>query len=224
MRESRNHGSVAPGWERMTSGLSWSEPVSGRTTPVEAFWTHANEDGDASARLFDVLGERTVTVCASVMSDGVRGSACTDLEFGRGPLSRFSKPGETPVSYREHLAFCQGQNASMPRAADLQTIAQKGRYNKLPQAYGAALAAGWKVSERYWAGLSPYAKNRARHVSLMTATRTAAAERQQKPADNTASACGRQRRDCLRRPGVRTRNKSVEMNHPRRAPRLPGMS
>lgn len=167
VRESCNHGSVAPGWERMTSGLSWSAPVSGRTTPVEAFWTHANENGDASARLFDVLGERTVTVCASVMSDGVRGSACTDLEFGRGPLSRFSKPGETPVSYREHLAFCQGQNASMPRAADLQTIAQKGRYNKLPQAYGAALAAGWKVSERYWAGLSPYAKNRARHVSLI---------------------------------------------------------
>ncbi len=167
VREARNRGSVAPGWETMPSGLSWSAPVSSRTTPVEGLWTRTDESASSTAQLFDILGERTVTVCASVMSDGVRGGACTTVEFGKGPLSRFMKPSSSPVSYKEHLAFCQSRNAAMPDVADLQAIAQKGRYNKLPQAYGAALAAGWKTSERYWAGILPMMKNRARHASLV---------------------------------------------------------
>lgn len=141
VREARNRGSVAPGWETMPSGLSWSAPVSSRTTPVEGLWTRTDESASSTAQLFDILGERTVTVCASVMSDGVLGGACTTVEFGKGPLSRFMKPSSSPVSYKEHLAFCQSRNAAMPDVADLQAIAQKGRYNKLPQAYGAALAA-----------------------------------------------------------------------------------
>ena len=166
VRAAENRGAVAAGFEAAASGLAWHAPVAGRSSPVEGLWTKTDGNGTVETQLTDILGERTVTVCAAVMTRGVRGSACTKLEFGKGPLSRFTKPSETPIDYSSHEARCRELGAKLPSVADLQAVSLKGRYNALPNAFGAGIAAGWPYDLHYWGEPSAAMPGRVRQLQI----------------------------------------------------------
>lgn len=166
VRAAENRGAVAAGFEAAASGLAWHAPVAGRSSPVEGLWTKTDGNGTAETQLTDILGERTVTVCASVMTKGVRGSACAKLEFGKGPLSRFTKPAETPVDYSSHETRCRELGGKLPSVADLQAVSLKGRYNALSNAFGAGIAAGWPYDIHYWGELSSAMPGRVRQLQI----------------------------------------------------------
>lgn len=166
VRAAENRGAVAAGFEAAASGLAWHAPVAGRSSPVEGLWTKTDGNGTVETQLTDILGERTVTVCASVITNGVQGSACTKLQFGKGPLSRFTKPAETPVDYSSHEARCRELGAELPSVADLQAVSLKGRYNALPNAFGAGIAAGWPHDLHYWGEPSSAMPERVRQLQI----------------------------------------------------------
>ena len=166
VRAAENRGAVAAGFEAAASGLAWHAPVAGRSSPVEGLWTKTDGNGTAETQLTDILGERTVTVCASVMTKGVRGSACAKLEFGKGPLSRFTKPAETPVDYSSHETRCRELGGKRPSVADLQAVSLKGRYNALSNAFGAGIAAGWPYDIHYWGEPSSAMPGRVRQLQI----------------------------------------------------------
>ena len=166
VRAAENRGAVAAGFEAAASGLAWHAPVAGRSSPVEGLWTKTDGNGTAETQLTDILGERTVTVCASVMTKGVRGSACAKLEFGKGPLSRFTKPAETPVDYSSHETRCRELGGKLPSVADLQAVSLKGRYNALSNAFGAGIAAGWPYDIHYWGEPSSAMPGRVRQLQI----------------------------------------------------------
>ena len=157
VQAAENRGAVAAGFEAAASGPAWRAPVAGRSSPVE---------GAAEATLTDILGERTVTVCASVITNGVQGSACTKLQFGKGPLSRFTKPAETPVDYSSHETRCRELGGKLPSVADLQAVSLKGRYNALSNAFGAGIAAGWPYDIHYWGEPSSAMPGRVRQLQI----------------------------------------------------------
>ena len=166
VQAAENRGAVAAGLEAAASGLAWRAPVAGRSSPVEGLWTQTNGEGAAEATLTDILGERTVMVCASVITNGVQGSACTKLQFGKGPLSRFTKPAETPVDYSSHEARCRELGGKLPSVADLQAVSLKGRYNALSNAFGAGIAAGWPYDIHYWGEPSSAMPGRVRQLQI----------------------------------------------------------
>lgn len=166
VQSAENRGAVAAGFETATSGLAWHAPVAGRSSPVEGLWTKTDGNGTVETQLTDILGERTVTVCASVMTNGVRGSACAKLAFGKGPLSRFTKPSETPIDYSTHEARCRELGAELPSVAILQTVSLKGRYNALSNAFGAGIAAGWPFDLHYWGEPSSAMPGRVRQLQI----------------------------------------------------------
>lgn len=166
VQAAENRGAVTAGFEAAASGLAWRAPVAGRSSPVEGLWTQTNGEGAAEATLTDILGERTVTVCASVITNGVQGSACTKLQFGKGPLSRFTKPAETPVDYSSHEARCRELGGKLPSVADLQAVSLKGRYNALSNAFGAGIAAGWPYDIHYWGEPSSAMPGRVRQLQI----------------------------------------------------------
>lgn len=166
VQAAENRGAVEAGFEAAASGLAWRAPVAGRSSPVEGLWTQTNGEGAAEATLTDILGERTVTVCASVITNGVQGSACTKLQFGKGPLSRFTKPAETPVDYSSHETRCRELGGKLPSVADLQAVSLKGRYNALSNAFGAGIAAGWPYDIHYWGEPSSAMPGRVRQLQI----------------------------------------------------------
>ena len=107
-----------------------------------------------------------MTVCASVITNGVQGSACTKLQFGKGPLSRFTKPAETPVDYSSHETRCRELGGKLPSVADLQAVSLKGRYNALSNAFGAGIAAGWPYDIHYWGEPSSAMPGRVRQLQI----------------------------------------------------------
>lgn len=166
VQSAENRGAVAAGFEAAASGLAWHAPVAGRSSPVEGLWTKTDGNGTVEMQLTDILGERTVTVCASVMTNGVRGSACAKLAFGKGPLSRFTKPSETPIDYSTHEARCRELGAELPSVAILQTVSLKGRYNAISNAFGAGIAAGWPFDLHYWGEPSSAMPGRVRQLQI----------------------------------------------------------
>lgn len=166
VQSAENRGAVAAGFEAAASGLAWHAPVAGRSSPVEGLWTKTDGNGTVETQLTDILGERTVTVCASVMTNGVRGSACAKLAFGKGPLSRFTKPSETPIDYSTHEARCRELGVELPSVAILQTVSLKGRYNALSNAFGAGIAAGWPFDLHYWGEPSSAMPGRVRQLQI----------------------------------------------------------
>lgn len=166
VQSAENRGAVAAGFEAAASGLAWHAPVAGRSSPVEGLWTKTDGNGTVETQLTDILGERTVTVCASVMTNGVRGSTCAKLAFGKGPLSRFTKPSETPIDYSTHEALCRELGAELPSVAILQTVSLKGRYNALSNAFGAGIAAGWPFDLHYWGEPSSAMPGRVRQLQI----------------------------------------------------------
>ena len=166
VRAAENRSAVAAGFEAAASGLAWHAPVAGRSSPVEGLWTKTDGNGTVETQLTDILGERTVTVCAAVMTRGVRGSACAKLAFGKGPLSRFTKPSETPIDYSTHEARCRELGAELPSVAILQTVSLKGRYIALSNAFGAGIAAGWPFDLHYWGEPSSAMPGRVRQLQI----------------------------------------------------------
>lgn len=166
VQSAENRGAVAAGFEAAASGLAWHAPVAGRSSPVEGLWTKTDGNGTVETQLTDILGERTVTVCASVMTNGVRGSACAKLAFGKGPLSRFTKPSETPIDYSTHEARCRELGAELPSVAILQTVSLKGRYNAISNAFGVGIAAGWPFDLHYWGEPSSAMPGRVRQLQI----------------------------------------------------------
>lgn len=166
VQSAENRRAVAAGFEAAASGLTWHAPVAGRSSPVEGLWTKTDGNGTVETQLTDILGERTVTVCASVMTNGVRGSACAKLAFGKGPLSRFTKPSETPIDYSTHEARCRELGAELPSVAILQTVSLKGRYNALSNAFGAGIAAGRPFDLHYWGEPSSAMPGRVRQLQI----------------------------------------------------------
>ena len=94
------------------------------------------------------------------------GSACAKLEFGKGPLSRFTKPAETPVDYSSHETRCRELGGKLPSVADLQAVSLKGRYNALSNAFGAGIAAGWPYDIHYWGEPSSAMPGRVRQLQI----------------------------------------------------------
>ena len=90
---------AAPGSEQAVTGLAWQDAVPGRAFPLEGSWSKTDAHGGSAMTLTNIVGERTIAVCASIMMPSVRAKACTNLETGPSPLSRFTVPTEQPVDW-----------------------------------------------------------------------------------------------------------------------------
>ncbi|MDL2216386.1 inverse autotransporter beta domain-containing protein, partial [Desulfovibrio sp. OttesenSCG-928-M14] len=100
-----------------------SKPVAGTDTTV----TSTTTGGKASINLIDILGERDVTVTASVSSDSATSGAFT---FGKGPLGNFAlgypdSPDKT-VIWSDAIAVCGGG------APTLEAVKKYYSVTKLP--------------------------------------------------------------------------------------------
>lgn len=170
---SENRGAVAPGWEASFSGLSWMSPVPGGRGNRPELRSVTDKDGVARAKLFDIVGERRVTVQAAPAGAPEGKAVSIEAAFGKGPLSRFARPEPAPVSWKHFYESCRKAAKKavpellIPSVEDLQTVALPGEYNKNPAAYGAALAAGWPIDLR-WLALPRPGADRARHLDLAT--------------------------------------------------------
>ena len=146
------------------NGLTWGQ------TPLSL--TAAENDTDtpagtaprgAEAYLTDIVGEREVTVTATVEYNGqVYTAEEKTVSFGDGPLSVFAKPpSKTGETWAGAATYCGGD----PGDASLTNVYQ--RTTNLPTSdqlravsgvsgYGAAFAAGWPNnsygSYTYWTG------------------------------------------------------------------------
>ena len=140
------------------NGLTWGQ------TPLSLTYDDAAEnDTDtpagtaptgAEAYLTDIVGERTVTVTATVEYNGQWYTAEEKtVTFGNGPLSVFKKPLGS-MSWTSAEAQC----SALPSTAELRAVAGPSRFNTDPNARGAAFAAKWPDDRSgsgwfcYWAG------------------------------------------------------------------------
>ena len=140
------------------NGLTWGQ------TPLSLTYDDAAEnDTDtpagtaptgAEAYLTDIVGERTVTVTATVEYNGQWYTAEEKtVTFGNGPLSVFKKPLGS-MSWTSTEAQC----SALPSTAELRAVAGPSRFNTDPNARGAAFAAKWPDDRSgsgwfcYWAG------------------------------------------------------------------------
>ena len=142
--------------ENVYNGLTWG------TTPLtlsaveenDKYAPAGNIPTGAEASLTDIVGERTVTVTATVEYNGQWYTAEEKtVTFGNGPLSVFKKPLSS-MSWTSAKAQC----GALPSTAELRAVAGPSPYNTDPNARGAALAAKWPRGEigvawyTYWSG------------------------------------------------------------------------
>lgn len=155
---------VPEAYRSRISGLSWVKPVPGRTDPVEPMSSTTDASGRAEAVLTDIIGERTVLVRATAVLDGEIIAAERKVRFGKGPLSIFASPFPEMLSWLDFYKACNGTPYSgdplawstgvpgvggpkMPTLEQMKTVSMTGKYNTLPSAMGAAVAAGWPTGE-----------------------------------------------------------------------------
>lgn len=131
------------------NGLTWGQ------TPLSL--TAAENDTDtpagtaptgAEAYLTDIVGEREVTVTATVEYNGQSYTAEEKrVTFGDGPLSMFEKPLSYYMTWKEAAQKCGSFSdfspgyhgeTNLPRKEDLQAVSGPGKGG-----YGAAFAAKW---------------------------------------------------------------------------------
>lgn len=165
-----NRGAVMPAFAHRYTGLSWDVVKTGGLGELSPFTFLTDGRGKARLVLFDILGERTLTL--AVLSPQGRELRAVELSFGKGPLSRFASPFAEKITWRELANRCRTKapdNAAslLPTVALLQTVSLQGKYNPNPAALGAAVAAGWPTDERYLAERFVI-PGRARHVDLLT--------------------------------------------------------
>ncbi|MDM8215412.1 hypothetical protein QUW15_04460, partial [Desulfovibrio piger] len=130
------------------NGLTWGTTAQS-ATPNEGEKTE-KPDGTAptgaEAYLTDIVGEREVTVKASVEYNGQTYEAAETVTFGNGPLSVFKKPLNS-MSWTSAKAQC----GALPSTAELQAVSGGS-------GYGAAFAAKWPDDRdgygwfNYWTG------------------------------------------------------------------------
>lgn len=135
------------------NGLTWGQ------TPLSlTYGAAAEKDTDtpagtaptgAESSLTDIVGERTVTVTATVEYNGQLYTAEEKtVTFGNGPLSVFKKPLSS-MSWTSAKAQC----FALPSTAELQAVSGPGNGG-----YGAAFAAKWPDDRNgdgwfdYWTG------------------------------------------------------------------------
>ena len=145
------------------NGLTWGQ------TPLSL--TAAENDTDtpagtaptgAEAYLTDIVGEREVTVTATVEYNGQSYTAEEKtVTFGDGPLSVFEKPLSN-MTWKDAAQTCgrlpsvfspgYHDETNLPRTEELQAVSGPGNGG-----YGAAFAAGWPSGGsgwfRYWTGV-----------------------------------------------------------------------
>lgn len=179
----RNESPAMPaGQDAKNTGLSWETAIPANTRPLEDATTVTDDEGRAGIVITDIIGERSVTVRATALHDGREYNAEQELVFGKGPLSLFSAPRPERVSWLELYTVCNGRTydgdpeqwrigqgaaggKKMPTVEQVQAVSLTGKYNALPSAMGAAIAAGWPTDGRYWAD-GVVMKMRAEHVNL----------------------------------------------------------
>ncbi|WP_297261781.1 inverse autotransporter beta domain-containing protein [uncultured Desulfovibrio sp.] len=148
------------------NGLTWGQtPLSliyGTATEIDTKTPAGTAPTGAEAYLTDIVGERKVTVKASVEYNGQTYEAAETVTFGEGPLAVFQKPLSN-MSWKEAVKKCGGYYppsqtgyqpaTNLPRKEELQAVSGPGYGG-----YGAAFAAKWpddRASDgwfRYWTG------------------------------------------------------------------------
>ena len=159
--------------QNAATGLAWGGTAT--TNPGTALTgtdtSNTDGSGNASIQLTDIMGERTVTVRASVTVGGNTYTADQAITFGAGPLSAFKLPsggavGQTvwanafPISGATAFpaaALCGGSGnttwtggnysstTKLPTITQLQAVSTSGSGNSAWQ------AAGWPSGD-YWTG------------------------------------------------------------------------
>ena len=146
------------------NGLTWGQtPLSliyGTAAEIDTKTPAGTAPTGAEAYLTDIVGERKVTVKASVEYNGQTYEAAETVTFGEGPLAVFQKPLSN-MSWKEAVKKCGGYYppsqtgyqpaTNLPRKEELQAVSGRS-------GYGAAFAAGWPDDRngsgrfRYWTG------------------------------------------------------------------------
>ena len=148
------------------NGLTWGQtPLSltyGAAAEIDTDTPAGTAPTGAEASLTDIVGERKVTVKASVEYNGQTYEAAETVKFGDGPLSVFQKPLSN-MYWWEAVNECGGYYSpsqtgyqpatNLPRREELQAVSGPGKGG-----YGAAFAAKWPNDRNggrwflYWTG------------------------------------------------------------------------
>ena len=153
-------------WNRNTgvyNGLTWGmTPLSLSAAEGDKTTPGGTAPTGAEASLTDIVGEREVTVKASVEYNGQTYEAAETVKFGEGPLSVFAGPPSTGGNTWAEAAQKCGSlpsdsspgyhgETNLPRREELQAVSGI-------RGYGAAFAAKWPDDRngggwfRYWTG------------------------------------------------------------------------
>jgi len=129
----------------LATGLAWGASATGSpgTALTATTTSNTNASGNATIQLTDIMGERTVTVRASVTISGTTYTADQSITFGTGPLGIFTLPGGT-VSNAQWASFSpisHANNTSLnnfPAALMCGTTLSAAQLSALPDGYAAA--------------------------------------------------------------------------------------
>ena len=160
------NAAVVSTYTTLATGLAWgAAATTAPGTPLSTTTTsNSDASGNALIQLTDILGERTVTVRASVTVGGSTYTADQDVTFGRGPLSVLKVPtsgsvgsGDWDAAYLacnetayagDHSTGWTGYVGGPKMPVSSELVAVSGGSGR-PGAY---LAAGWPVGVYYWTG------------------------------------------------------------------------
>lgn len=174
---------ILPGFEHKRTGLSWNRPVVGSLEEIGVTEVRPDLTGKWFALLYDVMGEREITLAVRWTEAGRTMQQNVVFETGGGPLSRFTRPVDEPLTWFELYEKCNGVKYKgnpgqwylrapaeggprFPGGLDIQSVAGFGKYSKVP-AWGAAIAAGWPtVPYRWWLSTVSMG-HKVRHMDLI---------------------------------------------------------
>ena len=178
---------MASGWGGKKTGLAWGTAPEAGLTHVELSGERITSDtinntsttnafGETTKSLTDIVGQRTITVKATVTVDSMAYSATQVVSFGDGPLSVFKAPVYN-LTFEQAYNECNGVEryvadgvapstwsilaqgdyvggGKIPSRVELQRVSntdtQWGATNP-ENGLGAAYAAGWS-GYWYWTG------------------------------------------------------------------------
>ncbi|HJA78644.1 MAG TPA: inverse autotransporter beta domain-containing protein [Candidatus Desulfovibrio intestinavium] len=161
-------------WRRGASacnGLTWGQTPLSLTFDADAENDMAapadNAPDGKTAYLTDIVGERTVTVRATVTYNGQPYTAETTVTFGKGPLAVFATPLRN-MTWTDAVVACGGSYESdnyeyqpatnLPSKEELLAVSAPSASNPGANARGAAFAAKWpndgsgRDMVMYWTG------------------------------------------------------------------------
>lgn len=176
---------MASGWGSKKTGLAWGSTHGGVTSGTGGNELAATQDsaatdasGKTTQQISDIVGERTVTLRASVIISGTAYTVDQAVTFGDGPLNVFKTPESGTMDWDTAYNACNGSTylganhttgwssgavvggTKMPSRTELQAVSASGSGGLK----GAGFAAGWP-DDWYWTG-EAYGANRAFVVGL----------------------------------------------------------